>query len=116
MKYWAAHNIYKKIQLSIQQKLKTSQPNVPGNPENIAKSQAIRDFAILEKQHKESEPTLIDVKTDPAVRKWKAVYKLGEQLNRFLDAYSESALWVLPIDAMEIAFTRSLDTVSCINQ
>ncbi|KAF2993944.1 hypothetical protein E8E14_000621 [Neopestalotiopsis sp. 37M] len=60
------------------------------------------------------QPALKNLKTSPDIRKWKAVYKLGEHLSRFLSIYGTPALWVIPFDAIEAAFGRGLDTANTI--
>ncbi|KAI4595924.1 hypothetical protein KJ359_006215 [Pestalotiopsis sp. 9143b] len=113
MKYWAGYQVYQKIQVLIQEKL-GEKSNAPGNPRNIATRQAITEFATLESQIMDSKQGLKKLNMNPAIKKWKAVYTLGQQLTRFVDVFGESALWVIPFDAIEAALGRGLDTANTI--
>lgn len=92
LKYWAAHNIYKKIQRMIDEKIKAGPTNAPGNPANIAMNQAVTEFATLESKHMDVEPKLNKLNVSPEIKKWKAVYRLGQQLNRFVEEYGKGAI------------------------
>lgn len=113
MKYWAGYQVYQKIQVLIQEKL-GEKSNAPGNPKNIAIRQAINEFATLESQIMDSKQNLKKLNMNPATKKWKAVYTLGQQLTRFVDVFGDSVLWVVPFDAIEAALGHGLDTANTI--
>lgn len=55
LKYWAAYNVYIKVQALIQEKLAsaaTATSSAPGNRENVTKSQAIKDSQCLKVDRK----------------------------------------------------------------
>ncbi|KAK6222617.1 hypothetical protein LQW54_000797 [Pestalotiopsis sp. IQ-011] len=58
----------------------------------------------------DSKQGLKKLNITPAIKKWKAVYTLGQQLTRFIEVLGESALWVIPFDAIKAALCRGLDT------
>ncbi|KAK6214495.1 hypothetical protein LQW54_004215 [Pestalotiopsis sp. IQ-011] len=92
LKYWAAHNIYRKIQAMIKEKIEAGPTNAPGNPANIAMNQTIAEIATLESQHTDNHPNL----------------------NKFVEADGKGAIWVIPFNALEAAFSRGLDSAGAI--
>lgn len=76
----------------IDEKIKAGPTNAPGNPANIAVNQAVTEFATLESQHMDVEPQLNKLNVSPEIKRWKAVYRLGQQLNRFVDDYGKGAI------------------------
>ncbi|KAI4596826.1 hypothetical protein KJ359_005170 [Pestalotiopsis sp. 9143b] len=98
----------------IKEKIEAGPTNAPGNPANIAINQAITEFATLESQHTDKDPNLNKLNVSPEIKKWKAVYRLGLQLNRFVEAYGKGAIWVIPFNALEAAFSRGLDSANAI--